>query len=149
MKRTIFLSLFGLLAAVPAHAENIIGLGGKCLDVQLGGTENGTKVMIWDCTGAEAERWRVLDGTITGIGGNCLDVDGGATADGTGVHMWHCNPGAPNQRWTLREGQLIGIGGKCLDVTGGHATNGTPVILWTCTGKANQKWSILPAVVKP
>ncbi|MEN3541425.1 ricin-type beta-trefoil lectin domain protein, partial [Microbispora sp. ZYX-F-249] len=50
--------------------------GNKCLDVNGGGTADGTAVIIWDCNGQNNQKWRFnSDGTITAVGANkCLDV---------------------------------------------------------------------------
>ncbi|GAA3170486.1 ThuA domain-containing protein [Nonomuraea salmonea] len=75
--------------------------GDRCLDVNGGGTADGTAVITWSCNGQNNQKWRLnADGTITAVGANkCLDVPGHATANGTKLTIWPCNGGA-NQRWT-------------------------------------------------
>ncbi len=75
--------------------------GGKCLDVNAGGSADGTAVIIWDCNGQNNQKWRLnSDGSITAVGANkCLDVSGYGTANGTRVHIWTCHGGA-NQKWS-------------------------------------------------
>jgi glucosylceramidase len=132
------------------HAEQIMGVGGKCLDVAHGGTANGTPVEIWTCGASfPNQRWTLSGDNIAGIGGKCLDVSGGATINGTTVSMWDCKAGSPNQRWSFSNGQLIGIGHKCLDVAGGNTDNGTVVVLWDCHRGPNQRWSLRPSVIGP
>ena len=155
MKKAIWLVVFamgGILTSSilnACHATQVVGIGGKCLDVTRGGTTNGTNVEIWTCgAGYPNQRWTITGNSVVGFGGKCLDVDSGHTANGTGVHMlWDCKPGSANQRWQIIDGQLVGIGHKCLDVAGSNTDNGTPVILWDCHGGLNQKWSYLPSVI--
>ena len=66
------------------------------------GTTNGTRVIIWDCTGTTNQQWNVnANGTITGAqSGLCLDVNGGSTANGALAQLWACNSGS-NQQWRL------------------------------------------------
>jgi hypothetical protein len=76
---------------------------GKCLDVNAGGTADGTKVQLWTCNGGGNQNWVAqADGTLRSPqSGKCLDVSGNNSADGTPVHLWTCIAGAANQRWTL------------------------------------------------
>ncbi|MER5639662.1 ricin-type beta-trefoil lectin domain protein [Kitasatospora sp. NPDC002227] len=132
--------------AVPAGpVGQITGFVGKCLDVQMGSTANGTPTQTWDCLGNVNQRWKVgADGTFRAVG-NCLDPQSGNTGNGTPVVMWHCN-GAISQQWKLRgDGSLVNTkSGRCLDVTGVSTANGARMQLWDCLGTANQKWN-LPA----
>ncbi|MFI8193285.1 ThuA domain-containing protein [Streptomyces sp. NPDC085946] len=119
------------------------GVGGKCLDVDGGGTADGTKIQLWTCNGSAAQTWTVSgDGSLKALG-KCLDVSGGGSADGTRVQLWTCN-GTGAQKWaaqadgTVRNPQS----GKCLDASGGTWNDGTPVHLWTCHTGANQKWTL-------
>lgn len=119
----------------------ITGLGGKCLDVTDNSTANGAPAQIWDCTGADNQRWSLQpDGTIRSLG-KCLDVSGNGTANGTAVHLWDCFA-APNQLWQVQGGTIRNPqSGRCLDVIGNNAANGTRTQIWDCTGAANQQWT--------
>jgi Ricin-type beta-trefoil lectin domain len=80
-----------------------------CLDVDGGGTANGTSVQIWQCLsrakspgvlGALNQRW-ALRGNLVGYGGNCLDVEGAGIGLGNTAWMWQClAPAAAQQIWT-------------------------------------------------
>jgi hypothetical protein len=155
MKHSTWLALptiAALLAwAIPrvCYAEQVVAIGGKCLDVPHGNPTNGTGLEIWQCgQSSPNQRWSFVGETIVGIGGKCLDVEAGRTEDGTRVQVWNCNGGA-NQHWKFVDGQLVGLGHKCMDVTGGSTDNGTPVVLWHCTGSANQKFVLLPSITTP
>nr|WP_238419726.1 lectin [Streptomyces taklimakanensis] len=126
-----------------ARSGEVRGVNGKCLDVDGGGTADGTRVQLWSCNGTGAQQWTLPgDGTLRALG-KCLDVSGGGTADGTRVQLWSCN-GTGAQRWapqpdgTVRNPQS----GKCLDASGSTWNDGTPVHLWTCHTGPNQTWTL-------
>ncbi|GAA4669962.1 glycoside hydrolase family 27 protein [Phytohabitans rumicis] len=113
---------------------------GRCLDVNLGSSANGTQMLIWDChTGANQQYTQ--NGQALQVLGKCLDAPNNATA-GTRVQIWDCNGGA-NQRWTLNSNGTISNAqtGLCLDVNNSGTTNGTAVIVWNCHTGANQRWT--------
>ncbi len=120
----------------------IVGAGGGCVDVNGGGTADGTKVQLSTCTGAANQRWTRTGSTFRALG-KCLDVNGAGTADGTVVQLWTCNGGAA-QNWTPQaNGSLVNPNsGKCLDALGGSSADGTQLIVWTCHGGANQRWTL-------
>ncbi len=124
-------------AAAPAVTGSLVGLAGKCLDANAGGTANGTVVQLYACNGSAAQRWTLVNGQITGPGGQCLDVTGGSSALGTRLQLWSCS-GEANQQWSLHDGVVTGLAGNCLDVTGNSSTDGTPVQMWSCSGADNQ-----------
>ncbi|WP_406351117.1 ThuA domain-containing protein [Streptomyces sp. NBC_01635] len=125
------------------RSGSVKGVNGKCLDVDGGGSADGTKVQLWTCNGSGAQTWTLAgDGTFRALG-KCLDVSGGASADGTKVQLWTCN-GTGAQKWapqsdgTVRNPQSA----RCLDASGGTWNDGTPVHLWTCHTGPNQKWTL-------
>ena len=75
---------------------------GKCLDVQGGGTANGTLVQLYTCNGTGAQVWQPQpNGALANPqSGKCLDDTGSSTTPGTQVQIWSCT-GAGNQSWTL------------------------------------------------
>jgi lysophospholipase L1-like esterase len=113
---------------------------GRCLDVPGSNSANGTQPIIWDCHGADNQRWTFTGASIQSLG-KCLDAPVNAAA-GTRVQIWDCS-GATNQQWTLNgDGTIRGVqSGLCLDVDHNLTANGTAVLLWTCTAAANQRWS--------
>jgi alpha-galactosidase len=113
---------------------------GRCLDVNLGSSANGSQMIIWDCHTGANQRLTQTGQTLQVLG-KCLEVPANATA-GTRAQIWDCNGGA-NQRWTLNSNGTIGNGqnGLCLDVNGASTANGTAVIVWNCHTGANQRWA--------
>jgi hypothetical protein len=91
----------------------IVGLGGKCLDVQWGVASPGTLVHMWPCHGGPAQRWTSMpDGTLRGLGGFCLAVKHEAWPIGDPVRPIHpvhidtCT-GAAGQRWTFTRTDIL------------------------------------------
>ncbi|MGX7825768.1 ThuA domain-containing protein [Actinokineospora sp. 24-640] len=121
-------------------ARQIVGIGGKCVDVNGGASTDGAKVQLWTCSGQANQKWTVSGSTISALG-KCLDVNGGSTADGAIVQLWTCN-GTAAQNWTVQADGTIRNAGKCLDATGASSADGTQLIIWTCGGGANQRWAL-------
>ncbi|MGN9911345.1 glycoside hydrolase family 27 protein [Phytohabitans sp. LJ34] len=113
---------------------------GRCLDVNLGGSANGTQMLIWDCHTAANQQF-TQNGQALQVLGKCLETPSNATS-GTRAQIWDCNGGA-NQRWTFNSNGTISNAqnGLCLDVNGASTANGTGVIVWSCHTGANQRWS--------
>ncbi|MDB4933554.1 MAG: hypothetical protein JWP87_526 [Labilithrix sp.] len=78
----------------------ILGPGGKCLDVSGGLTTNGTAIISFDCHGGANQQWTLKNNEIVGVAGKCVDVEKSATANGTGLVLWDCH-GQPNQLWSF------------------------------------------------
>jgi hypothetical protein len=125
----------------PAPAGRaIVGLG-KCLDVQRGGTAQGTPVDLAVCNGTRAQRWTFgADGTLRALG-YCADLLA-ATRPVPGGHvvMRACDRSA-TQRWLPVAGLLVNArAGMCLDVPGPRGAGLTRLIVWRCDGRPNQRW---------
>ncbi|WP_240742317.1 glycoside hydrolase family protein [Micromonospora zingiberis] len=141
---TCLAAVAGVAAAPAAMAESstqIVGVAGKCVDVQWAGTASGTTVWLWDCNGTNAQDWVGVGqrGALRALG-KCLDVSGGSHSDGARVQLWECN-GTGAQSWVLDDGRLINTGsGKCLDAFGGAAT-GTELQIRSCSGAPTQAWA--------
>jgi O-glycosyl hydrolase len=125
------------------HTGQIVGYGGKCVDVAGANSANGTAVQLYTCNGSAAQQWTAgTDGTVKALG-KCLDVAGASSANGTKVQIYDCN-GTAAQQWTPGSGNTLASLGKCLDATGPSSADGTKLQIWTCGTGANQKWT-LPA----
>jgi type 1 glutamine amidotransferase len=127
--------------APPTGTGPIVGLAGKCLDVNGSGTADGTKIQLYTCNGSGAQNWTRNGQTWRALG-KCLDVNGGGVADGTKVQLWTCN-GSAAQNWAAGANNSIvnPQSGKCLDVAGANSANGTQIQIWTCSGNAAQRWT--------
>ena len=122
----------------------VVGLAGKCLDVNGGATADGTKIQLWTCNGSAAQNWQV-DGQVwrNPASGKCLDIAGGGTANGTRVQLWTCN-GSGAQNWAAQADRTVRNpqSGRCLDVSEARADDGQQIHIWDCLGAANQLWTV-------
>jgi hypothetical protein len=127
----------------------VMGPGGKCLDVTGGDVTNGTPVQLWACNGNPQQQWfwDTTNFTIQPLGytapdGNpyCLDLTGGDTQNGTVVQVWECN-GKPQQVWypDWTWGWQNSLG-PCLDDSGDSTTNGNKIQGYTCNQTDAQSW---------
>ncbi|WP_308342429.1 RICIN domain-containing protein [Streptomyces sp. MW-W600-10] len=119
-------------------------LSGRCLDVPGHNFNDGQPLFMWDCNGADAQKWRFgSDGTIRARD-KCLDVANANFNNGTRIQLAWCN-GADAQKFTLNGAHdLVNTAvGKCVDIPNHSKGRGpeTYLILWECTGLDNQKWS--------
>ncbi len=108
-----------------------------CLDVQGGGTDNGTPVWLYTCSeGNPAQRWSYdrASGALINVGsGKCLDVVNVDPKIKASVQIWDC-VGNDAQRWTwdLEHGyKLQNALGTVLDVQWGRGESETPVWTWS------------------
>lgn len=119
-------------------------LSGRCLDVPGHNFNDGQRLFMWDCNGADAQKWRFgSDGTIRARD-KCLDVANANFGNGTPIQLAWCN-GSAAQKFTLNGAHdLVNtVVGKCVDIPNHSKSRGpsTYLILWECTGNDNQKWS--------
>ena len=121
---------------------NVIGPGGKCLDVHNAEHPQGANVQLYECNDSDNQGWTHNDSTgeILGIAGKCLDVQN-APGDGDNVQIYGCNDG-DNQEWTydLATGEIRGTDNQCLGIQG-DPEDGSNVRLLDCTGHDDQTWS--------
>ena len=123
-----------------AGPSNIIGPGGKCVDVAADDTGvNGAAVQLWDCQSAsQDQRWSWTGQTLRSLG-RCMDITNNGTANGALIQLWDCNASAaqvwvPQANGSLRNPQS----GRCLDSPNGSTANGTRLRIWDCNGSAAQ-----------
>lgn len=130
---------------------------GKALDVNGGGTLDGTAVQQWNWNGGNSQRWTFelqSDGSYeikaNTTSGKNLDVNGGSPANGTRLQIWTDNNGN-NQRFVIENlgGGYYRIIPKvntsaALDVEGASTADGARVLEWSWGGGYNQQWQIVP-----
>ncbi|MFD8618140.1 MULTISPECIES: RICIN domain-containing protein [unclassified Streptomyces] len=119
-------------------------LSGRCLDVPGHNFNDGQPLFMWDCNGADAQKWRFgSDGTIRARD-KCLDVANAVFRNGTPIQLAWCN-GSAAQKFTLNGAHdLVNtVVGMCVDIPNHSKSRGpsTYLVLWQCTGNDNQKWS--------
>lgn len=125
----------------PLIGAQLAGRQGECVDVQDGGTADGTPLVVVHCHGSPNQRWFVQNGVISENYGSCIDVRGATPTDGAALVLVTCS-GALSQQWSIVAGQIIGLGKKCLTETGGITADQTPLILFSCTADAGQLWTV-------
>jgi hypothetical protein len=121
----------------------ITGMGGKCIGVAGGKTDDSTPIDVYSCVGDATQQWTIQgDGTIRNSG-KCLDVRNSGVSDDTPVQIYRCN-GTAAQKWVYSSGRdLVNPqANKCLEMKGNTSADFTTLQIRTCTGNANQKWSI-------
>lgn len=145
-----------VISALPVAAQTpnaeIVGLGGKCLDVFEMNPANGTEVVLWSCQDTPNQQW-IFDYVgdlglvqIRGLGNKCLHLDD--SAGGTGLReaeigdctdsdaLWFIGPGFPNNF------KIVHLeSGLYLDVFMSNTANGTPIVGFPMTGQPNQDWA--------
>ncbi|MDG4789149.1 PQQ-dependent sugar dehydrogenase [Micromonospora sp. WMMD1102] len=129
--------------STPSGSGPVVGLAGKCLEIDGGNTADGAQAQIWSCTGSAHQTWTRNGQTLRTLG-KCLDVNGNGTANGTKIQLWTCN-GSAAQNWAPQSDGTVRNpnSGKCLDVSSNSSTDGQDVHLWECiAGAANQRWTL-------
>ncbi len=141
VKYLVFAASFCVFCWVgAAHAGDIRGKDGKCVNVPNGDTTDGTYLDYRTCNGGAEQQWTMKDGAIVGKGGKCIDIPGGVTSDGTTLVLWTCESGAAEQKWSVANDAIVGKDGKCIDIPGGKTDDGAPVQIAGCDGSPEQKW---------
>lgn len=119
----------------------------KCLDLDGGNTNNGQRLLIWDCY--ETPNQEFLLGSdiiykkdIT----KCVDFWGVDPKKGNFLQIWDCSD-LHYHKWNYKfEDNSIRfeVGDKelCMTVEWDKTDNGTPVILWECHGGESQQWAL-------
>jgi hypothetical protein len=125
------------------HKGRLVGVLGKCVDVNQNVDANGTAIQLYTCSGSGAQQVQLqADGTIR-MKSRCMDVTNGATAGNTPIQLYDCI-GSTAQRWFQRpDGQIENTGsGRCLSTIGGGGDDGTRLVIWDCQYAANQRWGV-------
>ncbi|MFI7706170.1 RICIN domain-containing protein [Nonomuraea sp. NPDC049480] len=128
----------------------------RCLDVNAGAAENGTRIQQWACNGALAQQWRPAR-RATGVfsfvnpkSGKCLDVPNGniSVDPGDKAHLWTCN-GTGAQDWLpVAVGRSVYVlkprnnQALCLDVADGSTADGAEARVNPCTNAGTQLWHL-------
>ncbi|MFF4448767.1 ricin-type beta-trefoil lectin domain protein [Streptomyces sp. NPDC001502] len=133
-------------ATIQVHAAS-----GKCLDVQGGGTADGTPVQVYTCTGSGAQSWQLF-GDDHGLhlrntkSFKCLEVASNKNANGTKIQIATCNS-SPAQTWDFNLRATTGLKsvgtGKCMDLPA--YDNSVDARLWDCNTSGSQQFDVKPS----
>ncbi|GGX03797.1 hydrolase [Streptomyces chartreusis] len=146
----------GESAATPTAYTLVNRNSGKCLDVDGGGTADGTDIFQWTCNGGTNQKWRVEDlgddtnRLVNVATGKVMDTAGCSAADGAGIRQWSWLDNRC-QRYRLvftAAGDHVRIvnesTGKVADVADCSAANGADVRQWTWLNNNCQQWRLVP-----
>jgi cytochrome c len=123
---------------IGATPKEIVGIGGKCVDVHEKNTAEGTKIQLFDCNNGANQRWTQVGPTWQSMG-KCMTV----APDGRNVQLFSCRMNDAAQAWSIKPDGTIQNGTKCLDAEYGKSDNWTQLIVYSCiSGAANQKWAL-------
>ncbi|MER5883753.1 ricin-type beta-trefoil lectin domain protein [Streptomyces sp. NPDC001941] len=117
-------------------AGAVVGLNGKCLDLEGNQTADGTPLQLYRCNNSTAQQF-ALTGSTLRIKGRC------ATVSGALVQLAACD-GSTAQKFTYRPADktfLHAATGKCLDVPQQNDADGTNLQVAACGTAAGQKWT--------
>ncbi|MEU7905922.1 LamG-like jellyroll fold domain-containing protein [Actinoplanes sp. NPDC049118] len=142
--------LYGGMPTVPNPSSlgSLIGsASGRCLDAESGGSANGKRVVLADCSGTGSQIWSLTaDGQLKFVNGTtsrCMRESGSDA--GSGVFVQDCSATAADQKWRLTgDGRIASQeSGKCLNPSGNGTANATWLTIWTCDRpyQAHQTWS--------
>lgn len=146
----VLMSMYAIVCTVTsAHADEIRGLGNKCIDIQGGKASNGAVLQLYRCQGGSNQQWwyNSNSGEIRGLGNKCIQVcnDNSTLCRNLKNRLIinSCN-GSSTQKWEYlsnsREIRNRANNGMCIEVQGGKSDDKTPIIWGKCDGGANQKW---------
>ena len=84
------------------EGNGTIRINGSCMVTDSDGTANGTKIVLYGCTGDTNQHWVPLsDGALMNTrSGTCLDDPSATTTNGTQLQIWTCS-GVIQQSWNL------------------------------------------------
>ncbi|MFC9686460.1 RICIN domain-containing protein [Streptomyces sp. NPDC056948] len=127
--------------------SNFTEPGFVCATPQGEGTANGTIVTVWNCTGAESQRWAFQNGRLVHkVSGKCLTPQGDASStDGALLTLWTCNSAAESQKFFPYNGTISNSHGKAVTPKGGSLGKGVYLTLWQFIGPTASdvlKWSV-------
>ncbi|MGW7312722.1 ricin-type beta-trefoil lectin domain protein [Streptomyces sp. NPDC054865] len=116
-------------------AVAIVGATGKCMDVEYGGTADGTPVQIYPCNETRPQQWRLTGDTVRALD-KCLTNNAGK------LTLAGCD-GSAKQKFTHRSGDKSlhhPATNQCVDVPN-NAADGTDLQLWSCNATGPQQFS--------
>lgn len=128
------------------HFQLIEQRNNRCMDVQYANTDDGSKVINYDCNGSDAQRWQYnkttanitskLDTTkcLTAVDNPSQNSKLQIRTCSTSLNAQQQFIKSDNWGWVLKSNQTLAI-----DSFGGFSA---PVGLWSVTGNDNQQWQV-------
>ncbi len=147
---TIFTVALVLALSGPAQAGSLIGLGGKCADVEGAATADGTPINLFECNGNSNQQWEFEFVSpfyrVKGLGDKCLQPGAMTGSGNPGLVIGPC--GGTEDLWQPNAAFPTGFTltqvdtGLCMDVEGASTADGTRLQLFACHGGVNQTWTL-------
>ena len=120
----------------------IVGAGGKCLQVREEAKLDGSRLILWDCNYSTRQLWGYGGAATTrapahrfetSVGGMCITAEPAAFASIGAVTVRPCST-STSQLWRLAPSKLLrGPDGKCLSIQDlDGTTNGKDIVLRPC-----------------
>ncbi|MES5818772.1 family 43 glycosylhydrolase [Streptomyces sp. RG80] len=146
----------GETAATPTSYTLVNRNSGKCLDVNGGGTADGTNIFQWTCNGGTNQKWKVEDlgddtnRLVNVATGKVMDVADCSAADGADIRQWSwLNNKCQRYRLVFTaSGDYVRIvnesTGKVADVADCGTANGSDVRQWSWLNNNCQQWRLVP-----
>lgn len=118
-------------------------LNGKCLDVNGGSTQTGTRVVLFDCHDGLNQHWYIdaAGRILNRLSNKTLEVNGGGNSNGTAVQLG--NPsGEKNQQWYVDNvGRIKARSGDASLTFDEHNTGQLlPTYMWEDYNSSAQRW---------
>ncbi|MER6564263.1 RICIN domain-containing protein [Streptomyces sp. NPDC001027] len=145
-------------SGVPTNAVHTLTNAGSSMlmDVAGGSTASGAKVIQWQSTGGDNQKWtlnRTADNVFTlksVKSGLCLDVPSRSTAENVQLQQWTCHGGTNQQFAADLVGSLTGSkfmlvnvnSGLTVGVDASSTTAGAGVVQLTGANAAGQQWTM-------
>jgi hypothetical protein len=159
---TVSLSAFDIIGVQKVygtkHSGSIVGLGGRCLNIGGGTTNNGASMIAWPCVGVDNDTWNrtyldQLDATFhLGVApgpiavpitkDKCIAVKNNqVSSSATPTLSWDCLDQG-NEQFTFENVQLRAMGNMC--VVARSATAGSLVDIQQCgaSPKSRERWQL-------
>jgi len=135
----------GIIGPPPSTGSPIVGIGGRCIDIQGGAAVNRADLLMNTCNGNASQNWlySTSDKSLRSLG-KCMEIANSARKSGTRVQLNSCN-GAAGQTWERRDTdktiRSAASPSLCLQPKGGSSALQAKIEVATCTGSAAQQWT--------
>ncbi len=146
---SLFTAIVVLALSSPAEAGTLVGLGGKCADVEDAASADGTPVNLLECHGNANQQWEpelvAPFFRVRGLAGKCLQPGDDTGSGNPGLVIGPCDGAEdlwqPDASFPTGFTLIHMSTGMCMDVEGASSADGTRLQLFPCHGGVNQLWS--------
>ncbi|KAF9164392.1 hypothetical protein DFQ26_001484 [Actinomortierella ambigua] len=127
---------------------------GKCLDNSNAYLNPNNPVVLWPCSSAANQVWKLKNGNIMlafdpdhNPDKYCLDLQGDLSATSQTVVLNPCQTGKASQQWSVTNtGNIVNAANnKCIDINASNYKDGQTILAYACGAggnQANQVWTL-------